>query len=105
MAANEAEFRFRALSARAYSDLLAAHPPREGVQETANAATLPGALVAASCVDPVMTAEEYAELAEVISHAQAEALFDAAWTVNTQQVSVPFSLASSAILASLTGAK
>lgn len=54
-------FRFRGLSRRAHSDLLAAHPPTEeqqrelgelGLAATANSETFPPALVAASCIEP-----------------------------------------------------
>ncbi|MGK4583485.1 hypothetical protein [Kitasatospora sp. HPMI-4] len=105
MAENEAEFTVRALPARAWSDLLAAHPPRPGAEERFNIETFPAAAIAACCIDPVMTGAEYAELAQVLTAAQEDELFDAVWRVNTQAASVPFSLASSAILASLTAGK
>lgn len=54
-------FRFRGLSRREHSDLVAAHPPTEaqqaelaelGLSATANSETFPPALVAASCIEP-----------------------------------------------------
>lgn len=54
-------FRFRGLSRREHSDLVAAHPPTEeqqqelaevGLAATANSETFPPALVAASCIEP-----------------------------------------------------
>jgi hypothetical protein len=54
-------FRFRGLSRRDHSDLLAAHPPTEeqqkelaelGLAASANSETFPPALVAASCIEP-----------------------------------------------------
>ena len=105
MTENEATFRFRALPARQFSDLLAQHAAPGGTGALFDVNTFPPALIARCCVDPAMTVDEYAELAEVLSHAQQEVLFDAAWTVNQQVPSVPFSLMSSAILASLTAEK
>jgi hypothetical protein len=100
--ANRAEFRLRALPAKAWSDLLAAHPPAHGEDAHFNVATFPGAAIAACCLDPVMTAAEYTELAQVLTGGQEDELFDAVWRINTRSASVPFSLASSAILASPT---
>lgn len=54
-------FRFRGLSRRAHSDLMAAHPPTEeqqrelaelGLAASANSETFPPALLAASCIEP-----------------------------------------------------
>lgn len=101
--ANQAEFHLRALPARRWSDLLAAHPAPAGSDRVFDEATFPAAAIAACCVDPVMTLAEYRELAEVLSIGQEDALFEAVWRINTKAAaSVPFSLASSAILASLT---
>lgn len=60
-AAASVTFRFRGLSRRAHSDLVAAHPPTDeqqrelaelGLAATANSETFPPALVAASCIEP-----------------------------------------------------
>jgi hypothetical protein len=102
--AAEVPFRLRYIGDRAYSDLLAAHPS-EDPQEAFNSDTFPRALIAACCVDPVMTEEHCTELFEVISQGEIKRLFDAAWDVHNGAGIVPFSLAASALLASLTGEK
>lgn len=87
------EFRFRALSARDYSDLLSQHRPREEDKADGlrfNVETFPTALIAACCVDPEMTEDEAGELLEELSSGQRDQLFAAAWAANEQAVSVPF---------------
>ncbi len=91
-------FRFRALGGRAWSDLLAVHPPRHE-RERFNADTLPSALISACSVEPAMTIPEVEKLFEVLNQGQRDALFSAAWDAN-HDGTVPFSLAASAILRS-----
>lgn len=105
MKASERVFRMRSLDDEAWSDLLAAHPARDGKQELFNAATLPRVLIAACCVDPVMTPEQYDRLAPVLNQGQRNQLFNTAWDCNTEATAVPFSLSASAILAARTDAK
>ncbi|MFD5916173.1 hypothetical protein ACFVYP_07065 [Kitasatospora sp. NPDC058201] len=93
------DFTLRALPAKAWSDLLVLHPGRHA-QELYNPVTLPGALVPACLVEPAMTAEEYEQLAEVLNQGQRDQLELAAWQVNNEATSVPFSLAASALRAS-----
>ncbi|MFL4904816.1 hypothetical protein ACJ6WF_16915 [Streptomyces sp. MMS24-I2-30] len=100
--AAEVPFLLRYIGDRAYSDLLAAHPSDKDT-ELFNSDTFPRALIAASCVDPVMTEDQAAELFEVITQGQIKALFDAAWDVHNSADVVPFSLAASALLAGLGG--
>lgn len=100
----EVEFTFRALGAKAWSDLVAQHPGKTA-DEAWDAETLAPALVAASAVDPVMTSEQVDELFESLNNGQRDELIAAAWQVNGEATSVPFSLAASAILASRTGEK
>jgi hypothetical protein len=102
--AAEEPFVFRYIGDRAYSDLLAAHPS-ENSQEAFDSEAFPRALVAASCVQPVMTEEQVVELFEVINEGEIKKLFDAAWDVHNSSDVVPFSLAASALLASLIGEK
>jgi len=97
----EVEFLFRAIPDKEYSDLLAAHPPTDE-REAFNSQTFPPALVAASCVDPVMSQEKAAELFAGLNQGQIKALFDTAWDANNDATAVPFSLRASAILAALT---
>lgn len=100
----EVTFTFKALGAKAWSDLVAQHPGKTR-DEAFDADTLAPALVAASAVDPAMTAEQVADLFEQLNHGQREALLGAAWTVNSEATSVPFSLLASAIRASHTAEK
>lgn len=98
----EVPFTLRYIGDKAYSDLLAAHPA-DSDNEAFNSATFPRALIAASCVDPVMTEEQAAELFEKLNQGEIKKLFDAAWDVHNAADVVPFSLAASALLAALGG--
>lgn len=100
----EEPFTLRYIGDRAYSDLLAAHPA-ESDQEAFNSVTFPRALVAASCVQPVMTEDQVVDLFEVINEGEIKRLFDAAWDVHNASDVIPFSLAASALLASLIDEK
>ncbi|MFJ8027458.1 hypothetical protein [Streptomyces sp. NPDC096311] len=100
----EEPFTLRYIGDRAYSDLLAAHPA-DNDQEAFNSVTFPRALVAASCVQPEMTEEQVIELFEVINEGEIKKLFDAAWDVHNSSDVIPFSLAASALLASLIDGK
>lgn len=51
-------------------------------------------VIAASSVDPVMTADDVTALFEVLNNDQRNDLFNAAWAANTGAVDVPFSPAS-----------
>lgn len=103
MREHEVVFRFRGLSAKAYSDLLAAHRAPEDKRDEAvdglDWDTYPTALIAASATDPAMTLEQAAKLNEAVSHRQWDDLFATALACNRNQVSVPFSLSASAIRA------
>lgn len=91
MRAAEVTFRFRALGRVAYSDLMAAHPPRPGVADDGawNLETFPHALIAASCIEPVMTVEQVDQLAEVLNQRQRNELFNAAWAAQVGETRVP----------------
>jgi hypothetical protein len=52
-----------------------------------------------------MSEEQVAELFEVINEGEIKKLFDGAWDVHNSSDVVPFSLAASALLASLIGEK
>lgn len=100
----EVPFLLRYIGDKAYSDLLAAHPSTKPDEELFDSVTFPRALIAASCVDPVMTEDEVIQLFEVINEGQIKALFDGAWDVHNDGDSiVPFSVAVSALLAGLGG--
>lgn len=98
----EEPFTLRYIGDRAYSDLVAAHPPQSD-EEAFDSVAFPRALVAASCVQPEMTEEQVTELFEVINEGEIKKLFDAAWDVHNSSDVIPFSLAASALLASLIG--
>lgn len=100
----EVDFTFRALGAKAWSDLVAQHPSdKEG--EAWDDESLAPALVAASAFDPVMGPEDVAALFEQINLGQRQELINAAWAVNGEATTVPFALHASAILASRTDGK
>lgn len=101
---SEAEFVLRNIGDEAYSSLMAAHPS-ENAELDFDSVTFPRALVAASCVDPVMTEDDAKALFEVITQGQIKDLFDAAWDVHNSSGLAPFSLAASALLAALGDAK
>lgn len=100
----EVEFTFRALGAKAWSDLVAEHPGKTS-DDAWDAETLAPALVSACSIDPIMSAAEVDELFETLNVGQRQLLIDAAWQVNGEATSIPFSLHASAILASRTGEK
>lgn len=100
----EVPFLLRYIGDEKYSSLLAAHPSSDP-QEGFDSVTFPRALIAACCVDPVMTEDQVKQLFEVLNQGQIKDLFDAAWDVHNSSSLVPFSLAASALLAALGGEK
>lgn len=100
--AAEVPFKLRYIGDKAYSDLMAAHPSKEA-NEAFDSDTFPKALIAASCVDPVMSEEQVSQLFEVINEGEIKRLFDAAWDVHNSSDMVPFSLLASGLLAALGG--
>jgi hypothetical protein len=98
----EEPFLLRYIGDKAYSDLMAAHPSKDD-NEAFDSESFPRALVAASCVEPVMSEEQVAQLFEVINEGEIKKLFDAAWDVHNSSDMVPFSLLASGLLAALGG--
>lgn len=100
MREHEVVFRFRALGREAYSNLLAAHPPRPGVPDDGawNNDTYPHALIAATCQEPAMTVEQVDELAEVLNQRQRNELWRAAWDAQVGETRVPSLRAASTTL-------
>jgi hypothetical protein len=98
----EVAFKLRYIGDKAYSDLMAAHPAEDDSQAF-DSETFPRALIAASCVDPVMTEEQVVQLFEKINEGEIKKLFDAAWDVHNSSEMVPFSLLASALTAALGG--
>lgn len=85
------EFRFRALGHRAYSNLIAAHPPAEGSKEPYDAGTFLPAVLSACCVEPSLTPAQVDRLLDVVNDGTARTLFAAALAVNEEPSPVPFS--------------
>ena len=105
MRAHEHTFTFRGLPHKAWSDLTAAHKPRDDRNEPVNLETFPLACIAAALVrvddDEVTTdTEDVEKLFDVLNEGQIDQLFNAAWEANTGGRSVPFSGLASAILRS-----
>lgn len=103
MRAKTYNFRFRALPAKQWSDLLAKHPdkPKPGQQQRiCNMETFVPAAIAACCVSPagMNDPEKAAALFEKLNDGQQEELFSAAWEVNSKAPKEPTSFAASAIL-------
>lgn len=105
MRAESAVFRFRSIGDKAWSDLLAAHPPRKGKEEDENwdPTTFPTALIAVSAVEPVMTVEQAGKLMDGFTLNQRNTVMAAAYSANVRGVDVPFLQPSSD--AALTTAK
>jgi hypothetical protein len=98
------EFKFQALGDKEWSDLLAAHPPKDKNQSW-DIETFPKALIAACAIDPVMLSDQVVELFQILNAGQREELFQGAFDVNTEAPGVPFSLSASGILEALTAAR
>ncbi|RRQ81564.1 hypothetical protein [Streptomyces griseofuscus] len=85
------EFRFRALGHRAYSNLLAAHPAPDSVDEPYDAGTFLPAVLAACCVEPSLTPAQVDRLLDVVNDGTARILFQTALSVNEEPSPIPFS--------------
>lgn len=114
MAASRVEFRLKALSREAWSDMFAIKPevparpgedatPEEieaytAVKAEADKATRAwlAALVAATVYQPAMTAAQAVELSRALSNRQWLQLENAAWALNTDEEKIPFIVAGSA---------
>lgn len=103
MRKSEAEFRFRALGEKTWSDLLAAHPGGKG--QSFDPDTFPKALISAAAIEPAMTPDQVTELFEVLNEGQRQDLWQAAFEVNTEATSIPFSVSASGIFNSLSDGK
>jgi len=103
-------FRLRGLNRKAWAGLLGLHPPRNDPgtskkdQDTDkalgyNVETFFPALIRACLVEPAMSDEQWKRLEELLTSKQYDDLIDAALAVTRRKVDVPFSFASSAMLA------
>jgi hypothetical protein len=98
-------FRFRGLTRREYSDLVAKNPPtEEQLEENPNADVdwekFGVALIAACCVSHPMSEADAGELVDILTAAQYGALYQAASAVNVLGLDIPNSFTASAVLAS-----
>lgn len=100
MRANTYPFTLRALSKPKFRALIAAHPPRRddkgAVDERdralrLNSETFFDALARACIVDPVLDDATWAELNEKLTDRQIDELATAAWSLNREDVDIPFS--------------
>lgn len=89
-------FKLRGVGRNRFRRLMAEHPDDKG-KKAFNEETFPAALIAACSLDPVLSEAEAVELADILTDAQFDALFDAAWTVCREADGVPFN-----VLASVT---
>jgi hypothetical protein len=87
MRAATLEFTFEAVTRATFADIEDAHPSEREGPSTAFMA----ALVATSLVEPDLTTEQVSELFANLSDGQVQVLEDAAWGVNRETGSVPFS--------------
>lgn len=102
MKAHERDFRFRAVTPRGdWRRLTGARPVKTEQQTDDEYADLYHAwvcgIVAASAIDPVMTAEQAERLADKLSDGQWSKLANAAWAVNEDDRGIPFSAAASVL--------
>ncbi len=81
-------FTFEALPRSTFADLEDTHPAAEDGTPSRQFLT---ALVAASLVEPELTTDNVAELFDTLSDGQVDVLETAAWAVNRETGSVPFS--------------
>jgi hypothetical protein len=94
-------FRFRALSRRAWRDLLSQHPPRKqdkADQLDFNPETFPVAAIAACALEPAMTAEQASLLEDRLPLGQFQKLWGAVLDVNLGVSDTPKSVLATAIL-------
>jgi hypothetical protein len=94
MQSSEVTFRFRALPAKEYSDMIAAHPsPVPGVK--VDATSLQPDLIARCCIEPAMTRGQVDQLLDRLNEQQRDELFGGAWHANNAAVAIPSSRAAS----------
>lgn len=98
-------FKLRALPRHEFRALQDSHPPREDdkVDQAigANLDTFQAPLIAACCLDPVLSLEQAETLVDIAAEAQVVELFGAALALNRSKADLPKSETASAILARL----
>jgi hypothetical protein len=107
MADHTVTFTLRAVPRRAWTKLVADHPPREDNQVDrvlgVNEETFISVLIREATVDPELTDDQWDLLDEKLTEFQWQKLFNAAWSLNARDVDVPFSHAASTILRATAG--
>lgn len=107
MAASTITVTLRALTRRPWMQLVQSHPPRkdnEGDKQLGiNQDTFFDALIGACVVDPELDEERLTGLLDALTSHQFDQLTEAAWSINRQDVSVPFSPIASRIITSSGG--
>jgi hypothetical protein len=100
-------FILRGLSRSQWQEIVKENPPIEGVDEEGaevNEESFVTAMIAQCCADPSMTIEQAKRLHDEVTDGQWQSLATAAWQVNKNTPTVPYSLAASTRLAiSATG--
>lgn len=97
----ETAFTFQAIGQKAWTDLIALHPPSEQDREDGwefNPRTFSVAAVAASAQTPAMTEEQAGRLYDLCTFGQWERIWSVCLAANVHGTDVPFSAAASAVL-------
>ncbi|MEV0382423.1 hypothetical protein [Nonomuraea sp. NPDC050643] len=91
MAEHTVPLKLRAVTHKAWSDLLAKHPPREGNADDGafNSLTFGVGLLASCAVDPAMSEDQAGKLVDSLSHGQWNDLFTTLWGLNRTGADVP----------------
>jgi len=107
MAPWQVSFQLRAVTPKAWRNLLDEQPSEPDPKKSDEAETYDDRfhawvckLVAVSCAEPAMTPEQAAELHDKLSGGQWKALTDTAWALNAERKKLPFSAAASDLIAS-----
>jgi hypothetical protein len=99
MADHTVHIRLRALRSKTWSDLVAKHPPRKGVDDGAtNGETFGIAVLAACAVDPIMSEDQAGQLVDAMTNGQWSDLQTILANLNNGSVEVPKSRLASEIL-------
>jgi hypothetical protein len=98
---SEVEFRLRAMGGRAWEALKTVQPTREKDEASEAFAARwfdwMALLVSRTCVDPLMSAEQVAQLADQMPGSSWDELTAECWGLNAGKVSIPFSAAAFAL--------
>lgn len=100
MVAATVNLQLRAMPSRAWSDLLAKHPPRKdhAVDRAFNVDTFGPAMLAACSYDPLMPEDKAGQLIDSMTQGQWDELTTVLWNLNNGGVEVPKSRLASEIL-------